>query len=167
VLRSRRGQSGFTLLELLVVSILMVGVTAIAADMWRYLSVGLTDLSARSRVAGEMRLAVESLRQDLGPAVGAIPLGDGSVLLICRDGGDAPDGVADWINPLPDPKIRYYLDSGKLMREDQSTSTVFTVAEGVTEFSVIRETDTVLRIHLVLARRDLQRDLTFRWSQPT
>jgi len=156
----RRGK-GFTLLELLIVSVLMVGVMALTAEMWRYFSVGLVDLNARSKALEELRLAVETISTDMGSAVGATTVGDDRIVF-CKDGGEY-NGHADWAPP--DKLVEYYLADGQLVRYDCSDGSQVTAAR-VTGFEVENVTETLLRIAIRFDSADVSREITLMWSKP-
>jgi len=158
-----RGRAAFTLVELLVVSILMMGLMLIIAQIWRFLSVDMTDLMARSRVGQELRVATEALAEDFGPAVGVTRVSDQRIL-ICKDGGATPNGTADWADP--DIMIEYYLSNGKLQRVDQSTGAELVIAENVATFSATELAESILRIVVGIERADLGRQVTLLWSMP-
>lgn len=153
----------FTLMELLVVSMLMAGLTIIAATSWRYLTVQMTDCTARARAAQELRFAVENIAQDMGAAVGATPVGGNGVLL-CLDGGSNPNGQADWASP--DVLVQYSVSDGQLVRYDQSAGTEVTVAGDVSSLVVENVTATLLRIVVQVRRSDVTRQATLFWSKP-
>ncbi len=79
----RQRARGFTLLELLVVSILMVGLMMMTAQMWKHYTAEAADLSGRTVAARELRLAIDGLAGDLGNVVWAVPTTDAG-LLVCR-----------------------------------------------------------------------------------
>jgi len=160
---SRRGRAAFTLVELLVVSILTMALTLVIAQVWRFLSVDMTDLMARSRVGQELRVATETLAEDFGPAVGVTCVTDQRVL-ICKDGGASPNGIADWADP--DVTIEYYLGDAKLQRVDQSTGAELVIAEDVVTFSVTELAESILRIVVGIERAGLARQVTLMWSMP-
>jgi len=154
---------GFTLGELLVVSMLMTGLTVAIAQTWRYLAVDIVDLRTRARLSQELRIAVESLAEDMGAVVGAAPMGGDGVLL-CRDSGQTPNGLADW--GAPDIVVQYYLSDGKLIRADQSTGAEIVIAGDVSSFTIEDLPGSLLRMILEVRRRGLSRQVTFMWSSP-
>jgi len=152
---------GFTLLELLIVSVLMVFVTALAAEMWRYFSVGLMNLDTRSKAVEEMRLALESISMDVGSAVGATALDDSRVLF-CKDSGDF-NGQADWAPP--DTLVEYYLSDNQLIRYNRSDGTQITVAR-VSDFDVESVTDELMRFTIRFEVGDVSKEIVLMWSKP-
>ena len=161
---TQRSASGFTLIELMVASLLMMTVVVMTARPWRSLMLSMGDLTARSETAEEMRFLMENLSRDFGPAVGATAL-DAHRLLICQDGGPIPDGIADW--GWPDTKVEYYLTDGQLRRLDRSSGVETTVANGISTFSVARPWwSSTLRIEVTLTHKDLSRRATLLWSDP-
>src|SRR5437867_9022904 len=137
--RCRHG--GFTLMEAMIVSALMVFLAALLSMAWSGMGRPLVDAIARSRVAQEATLALTSIARDWGGnladasgdqgqgrLVGRMVVG-GSELRLCFDGSASPNGLPDW-GP-PDTVIIYEVQSAKLLREDQNAGTIFTVAENV------------------------------------
>ena len=155
--------AGFTLLELLIASGLSIGLTLIAAQFCGYFLANVTDLNARARAAQELRFAVSSITRDMGPAVGATVMA-GNQVLLCKDGGDVPDGVADWAPP--DTLILYSWVDGQLLRQDQSTGVEIVVADDVSAFAVEDVAPSVLQISITVQRRDLSRQASLLWSRP-
>ena len=154
---------GFTFVELLLVSILMTGVTVLIAQTWRYLAVDILDLRARARLSQELRIAAESISQDMGAVVAATPVGGDSVLL-CQDSGPTPNGLADWADP--DIVVQYYLSGGKLIRANQSAGTEIVIAGDVSSFTVENLAGSLVRMILEVQRRGVTRQVTFLWSSP-
>jgi hypothetical protein len=154
---------GFTLGELLVVSIVMTGLTLMIAQTWRYLAVDIVELRARARLSQELHIAFESLAEDMGAVVGAAPMGSDGVLL-CRDSGKTPNGLADWGEP--DIVVQYYLLDGKLIRADQSTGTEIVIAGDVSSFAVENLAGSLLRMVLEVQHSGISRQVTFMWSSP-
>ena len=152
---------GFTLGELLVVSLLMMALTLVIAQTWRYLAVDITDLRARARLSQELRIAVESISEDMGAVVGATPMGSDGVLL-CRDSGQTPNGLPDW-GP-PDIVVQYYLSDGKLIRADQAAGTEIVIAGDVAGFTVEDLTGSLLRMILEVQYKGVARQVTLMWS---
>jgi len=150
-------------MELLVVSILMVGVVTATAQFWTNYSLSTIDLTSRSSTAQELRFIVEYLSEDFGSAVGATPVSDDQ-LLICQDGGQNPNGVADWTPP--DILIEYYIEDGKLRRYNQFDNTDIAVAKNVVSFAAENTTPSLLEIAVEVQAYDLSRSITFFWAKP-
>lgn len=161
-LKVKKCVAGFTLLELLIVSMLMVSVVTITAGFWRSISLSMNNLAARSKTAEEMRFVVENISRDFGPAIGATAI-DGDHLLICRDSIKNPNGLADWTEP--DIIIEYFLSDGQLHRFDQSTESETTVADGVSMFSTELTPGSEMYITVELQQNDTVRRVTFIWRQ--
>lgn len=155
--------SGFTLLELLVVSMLMIGTATIMARFWRSVRFGTNDLIASSSTAEEMRFVVENISKDFGSAVGATIFGDEHIL-ICQDSGPTPNGIADWAPP--DIMVEYFLSEEQLRRIDRSTGTEIIVGDNVSLFIAEEIPGSILRIIIELEHGDISRRATFLWSKP-
>ena len=141
----------------------MVGVVLITAQFWRVFSVSMIDLAARGRVIQELRFAVDSIASDFGAVVGATPVGSNRVLL-CKDGGEYPNGTADWT--APDIVIDYFVVNGQLRRHNQSTGTEITVADSVSAFTAENISGSRLRMVVELQCHDTSRQATFLWRRP-
>lgn len=172
--RPSRVRNGFTLVEATVVGGLMVFLAFLLAEAWRGLGRPLADSAAEFRLTQEANLAVTSLAQDFG---GYLPEASHSVetrssdhgrvvgrlivrgtqLWLCFDGGETPDGVADWARP--DTVISYYIESGQLVRWNQNTDTLFTVARHANELNV-KEGGNEVEIELTFSYRNATRTHT-------
>ena len=129
----RRKKAGFTILELLVVSILMTIVVLITSQFWRWFSPNVSFMIARGHILREAQVAKENLAADFGSAVGVSSVGENG-LLICKDSGDYPNGIADWT--APDVMVDYSLVENSLQRNDLSTGSVFTIADCISNLTV-------------------------------
>ncbi len=156
-------KQGFTILELLIVAILMVMVTMIIAQFWRWILPSITDLNARWHILRENRVTMQNLASDFGPTVGILPVSS-EQLILCQDGGDFPNGLADWSEP--DRMVDYSLVNSKLVRSDISSGMEVTVANCVSGFEVEQLSPTLLRISLELSSYNITRQMVFFWSQP-
>lgn len=159
----KRKRRGFTLLELLIAAGLSVGMVLITAQFWRYYSRQLEDLKARAHVAQELRIALGAIRRDMGPAVGATPVGADQVLL-CIDGGPDPDGTAEW--GAPDTLVTYSLVNGKLVRTDQASGVEIVLVDHVSGFTVEDITASLLQMTVAIEKGGISRQMVLRWSRP-
>ena len=155
--------AGFTLLELLVVAMLTILLSMIIGQAWRHLSVGMADSVARTRCAQELRLGLSSLARDLGVTVGATPLEAGRILL-CLDGGDEPNGLADWAEP--DQTVEYVLRGGQLLRRQTQDGREFVAAGDVTDFSIRSIGGQTIELTLRVQRGTVHRQASLTWSPP-
>jgi prepilin-type N-terminal cleavage/methylation domain-containing protein len=171
----RRCNTGFTLVEMLVVSGLSALLVLLLANAWMGFGRPLADAIARARLTQEANLAAAALARDLsgslvgsvgskqqGLNVGRLVLG-GSELWLCFDGGPAPDGVAEWA--APDTVITYAADGDRLLRQNQLTGETFVAARDV-ESMEVADLGTALRITLRLRYRDLARTYSFIAKNP-
>lgn len=158
-----RNERGFTIFELLLVAILMVIVMMIVAQFWKIVSPGIMDMAARWHVLRESRIARQSFASDFGSAVGVVPVGSDR-LVVCRDAGEFPNGVADWA--APDELVDYSFSNNTLLRSSSSTGAEFTVADGVSGFTVEQTSPTLIKITLELACRNAACQTVFFWSEP-
>jgi prepilin-type N-terminal cleavage/methylation domain-containing protein len=155
--------AGFTLIELLVVSMLMVGTVTMMAKFWRSLSLSMSDLTARSKTAEEMRLVVENISKDFGPAVG-VTIFDDDQILICQDDGESPNGVADWDEP--DIMVEYFLSDGQLHRVDRSAGVETIAGDGISLFLAEEIPGSLVRMIVEAEHGQTARQVTFLWSKP-
>jgi len=157
-----RGAKGFTLLELLVVSILTTIVVLITAQFWMWFSPSLNDLIARWHLLREGRIATQILAADFGSTVGATPVGEDRIIL-CKDSGNNPNGIADWA--APDVLVDYYLSGGTLVRSD-SAGAEFAVADGISAFTVESVPPASIRMTLDMQCSTASHQLVFYWNIP-
>jgi hypothetical protein len=160
-------REAFTLVECVIVSGLLVFVAMLLSATWSGLGRPIADNITRGRLTQEANLAAASLARDLEGSL-SNPEGrlgtkqqarfvgrmqpNHSQLWLCFDGGDTPNGVADW-GP-PDTVIVYEVDSNKLIRWDQKLNTNFVVAQNVDNMQVQDLGDSV-QIMLTFKYRDL------------
>ena len=161
--RSRHHGRAFTLVELLVVSVLMTALTLMTAQVWRYFSTEMKDLAGRARVAQELRFAMESICEDMGATVGAIVV-EGSRIRLCKDAGAQPDGVANWAPP--DIMVEYYLAGTQLVRDNTSSGSQIVMADSVSQFAVLDVSPAVVQMDIEITRGDVSRQVTLMWSRP-
>jgi prepilin-type N-terminal cleavage/methylation domain-containing protein len=156
-------EKGFTILELLVVSILMVIVMMIITQFWRWVLPSITEMSARWQILSENRITMQNLSLDFGSAVGFIPVGTDR-LVICQDSGEFPNGLADWADP--DILVDYSFVDNTLLRSDLSTGMEATVANCISGFEVEQLSPTLIKITLELSCRNIAREMVFFGSLP-
>lgn len=131
-------RKGLSLLEVTIGSVMAATITMMAASVTMDLTRNMADNIARTRVATEARLAIESFRRDFGgndPDAGSgdrhrwrlvgsmVPTAD--ELRLCFD--DDVDGSADWVSP--DRVIIYFESDGRLIRSDVEADRTNVVAE--------------------------------------
>ncbi len=170
-----RRQTGFTLIEVMVVTATMAFLSMLIAGIWAGLVRSTTDTMAQSRLVSDAQFALESFRRDLagslpedrngtklqGMMVGSLVTSDAR-LLLCFD-GEPMNEIADWA--APDTVIIYEVQAGQLMRTDQQSGTAFVVADNVSDFSVT-QLASGLRIELTLARGNFTRTYTLISEDP-
>jgi len=136
-----RKRRAFTLLELLVTGCLSAFLAVLLARLWRDVARPVAGMVADGRVNQEAALAAAALQRDMGGCVDPLGLAArgrlvgraqpaGGELWLCFDGGDSPNGEADWASP--DRVVVYRVESGRLVRRDQFDETSVTVARHVT-----------------------------------
>ena len=159
--KSHSKASGFTLLELLVVSMLAAGVAATTAQFWRTMSLSMRDLNARSKTAEELRFVMQNISNDFGSTVG-ISVFEIDLFLICQDSGKNPNETADWDEP--DVIIEYFLSDKQIRRFNRSSGLETVVAESVSSFEIEQVTDSMYKISVTLTQDNITRNAAFLWS---
>ena len=161
MIRKEYYKTGFTLLELLVASMLMSFAAIMITGFWRTISLSMNDLISRSKSAEELRFVTENISRDFGPAVGVTVL-ESDRFILCQDSGKTPNDIADWGNP--DIVIEYYIQSNQLRRFNQSSGVETTIANGVSLFDVVKTIDSQLQINIELQDKDITRRAEFLWN---
>ncbi len=165
----QRRRTGFSLVEVMVVTSTMAFLSMMIAGIWGQLMRSSTDTIAQARLVSAGQFALESFRRDLagslpgdqsgsklqGMMVGRVVTADGQ-LMLCFD-GEPTNGIADWI--IPDTVIVYDVVDGQLIRTDQENWTAFVVADDVSDFIVTELTDG-LKIELTISRGSITRTYT-------
>ncbi len=149
----RRG-GGFTLLELLVASILAVLIAAATAQLWQHVSAQTANLSQRARAAQELKFALETLRGDMGAVNWALPITENR-LMISRYSQAGGDNL-----------VEYFVDGGNLHRYDHVTGVSIPIAAKVSAFVVEDIGESVLRVVVTVTCGQIDRQATLLWSTP-
>jgi type II secretory pathway component PulJ len=178
--RSRfRRTAGFTMLEIMVASLVMTLLVVLLSQVWVGMIRPTTDMICCSQLDQEAKLAAAALAADLGGSL-ANPEGRlgtqpqykyvgrlepaNSQLWLCFDGGSSPNGVADW-GP-PDSVIVYEVQDGSLVRFDQTAGTSVPIARHVDSFATQDLGDGRVQLQLVLSYRNVTRTYTFIGRDP-
>jgi type II secretory pathway component PulJ len=139
--RQQQRRNAFTLLDVAVASVLTAVLATMLSSTWGMFSKPTSSLIAWGQLFQEMDIAVATLARDLGGSLPENPNGSnkrqgllvgckttndltyGDHLLLCFDGGNAPDGLASWNSDTDDTIIDYYVDSSKrvLYRQNMKT----------------------------------------------
>jgi type II secretory pathway component PulJ len=120
----------------IISAIVVLMASGVAVDVSRHMAANILE----TQVAAEARLAIESFRRDFGGSSPDNQLGDRSEwrlvgrfipnpgeLRLCFDADQ--NATADWV--APDRVITYTVDGDQLVRTDQLTGNVYTVARWV------------------------------------
>lgn len=171
----RRAARGFTLTEIMIVSVLMSFLVVLLSSAWAGFGRPTAEVIARCRLAQEANLAAESLAIDLagnlaGQAAGARRAGrevgrmvvDGSELRLCFDGLPI-NCTADWA--APDTVVVYDVQSGNLVRSDELTATAVVVAGSVDQMLLTEEADGI-HVQLTFDYRGINRTFTMIAKEP-
>ena len=170
----RRDRRGFTLVEILIVSGLLVLLAVLIADAWAGLGRPLVDVAIQCRLAQEANAAAACFARDLCGSladtqgrlgtkaacqfVGRMQPGN-QQLWLCFDGGTNPNGTANW-GP-PDTVISYQVAGNTLVRWNQTAGTTFTVAHDVTNLYVQDLGGGQVQITLTFQYRNLTQSYTW------
>lgn len=155
------GQSGHTLVELIVVTTLMALITMLIAQAWRPIGHSTAELREEATGLTELRVGLAYLRQDLGGALRVQSL-DGEVLHIKREPASLRRfGLGQ---PDADPGVEYRLEQGSLQRTDRHTGESFAVARQLSGFEI---TPSRNGVRLLLSSRygKQERALEVQWSR--
>lgn len=164
-----RARRGVSLLEVTIGSLMVAGITMMAASVAVDMTRGMGENIRRTRIATQARLSLESFRRDLGGCdpdrqegdrahwrlVGRQIPNEGE-LRLCFD-SDA-NGSADWA--APDRVITYDVDDGQLIRSDLEMNQTIVIANLVDSvaFSII---GSEMRIEIDFELGNLQRSYIF------
>ncbi len=160
-MRSRASERGHTLIELMVVATLL-GVLGIVFGLaGRYMSGETVRRRLRARVASELRMAVEFLREDLARAAKVGPR-DGGGLLIYRE---APvDGLENPKSWVADEPLEYVNKGGRLYRLDPGSLQALVVARHVSTFKAEMPDGLQTRLHIGVGEDQQERSVTLIWE---
>ena len=154
-----RGRRGFTLVELMVTVTLSSIVMTLALRAWRPMSHATLELRDRARAAAELRLAVDSLLQDMGGA-DTVVVTAGGELQIVRE-----QAVAEVLGAWDDGDlgILYSLVGDSLLREDLALGTSVVVATRLDDF-VPDDSGPDVDITLSVGSELSYREVTLTWA---
>ena len=165
-------RTGFTLVELMVVSVLMAVLAVLLSSAWVGVGRTAAGLIGRSQLVQERDFAVVALSRDLG-GCSVEPdarlgekingrwlkwecpnnnlLTSNQDLVLYYDGGLKPDGVTVNGNTV----VRYAVESGGLLKRKTwlkggTTATIFTVAKNVYSMTVTPDPNDVKAVNIVL-----------------
>ena len=133
---ARRAQSGFSLVELMLVSVLLSIVTILALRAFGPVASNTRSLRAQAAGVSELRCAVESLLADLGGAAQLRRTGDSSFRMVREQAVAEVQGAWDLLDG--DAGITYTLDGADLRRSDLALETSVIVARSLSRFEVTR-----------------------------
>jgi prepilin-type N-terminal cleavage/methylation domain-containing protein len=142
-----RRRRGFSLVEVMVSTGLVVMLSVLLSNAWTWLGRPLLQTAARCSIAREADLALDCLARDLGGSLPESISGvlmadqfvgwaypDGNALQLCFDSSSNPNGVADWA--VPDTVILYQVTGNSLIRSNQLTGVDYVVAQNVASLNV-------------------------------
>jgi prepilin-type N-terminal cleavage/methylation domain-containing protein len=173
--RYRDKVRGFSLIEMLVVSMMMALLATLMGGAWASFGRAASDVLARARIAQEASLAAESLSRDLSgyrtsadARLGGLKASQflarlepgGTSLQLCYDSQTSPNGTVDWAS---DPVICYQQVADRLVRIDQEAGTSTTIAKYLTNFQVSSSSvgsASAVRIELTFTYRTFEKTYT-------
>ncbi len=146
------------------------------ASTWSGLGRPLRDTVALVQIQEEANRAATFLAQDFGGQMdstlvgkkkkgkkaGKMAVGQ-TQLRLCFDGGAIPNGVADWDDP--DTVIAYSVQSGELVRENETNGALSVVARHVEEVKVKDELGGV-SLEITFNYQDVRRKYVFWGMDP-
>lgn len=150
--------NGHTLLEHAVAAAVFAVVGTTAAGGWKAAHGSSADLAHRARALTELRLAVESLRNDTAAAAGVEVLPPDAMRIVREPAAAALAGVNN-----ADPGILYSWDLGTLVRRDLALGSRGLVATGLTRFDTSVRGDHGM-IVLAAGIGNGERTVTLRWQ---
>jgi type II secretory pathway component PulJ len=171
-----RRTRGFTVMEATVASSLMGFLALLIAGTWSSLGRPLKDAAALVQIQEEANRTAAFLAQDFGGQVdnavvgkkkkgkkaGKMAVGQ-TQLRLCFDGGADPNGVADW--GTPDTVISYSVQSGELLRTNETTGTSATVARHVENVKVSDQGNS-MSVEITFNYQDIRRKYIFWGMDP-
>ncbi len=166
---TRKRQSGFSLVEMSVVTTMMAFLSIMLSSLWSSFGRAAVDTVAQARVVSAANMAVDSLRRDLGGSLPGANTGFSYMgvivgqtvtsdkrLMLCFDGGAANE-IADW--SAPDTVIVYELRGDQLLRTNQQDGTTFVAAEKIAAFNPTQLSGGI-RIEMTVEYRGFTRNYT-------
>jgi len=149
-----RQPAGFTLLELLVVSMLAMLTTMLVSQSWRSFHHQNANIVDRSRAAQELRFALDGLCMDMGCVLSATPAEESRLVIQQNFGGGGEQ-----------PLIEYLLRNAQLVRRDVHADTSVVIADRVTVFRVENVTESAMKIVVTIECGSIARTATLFWSR--
>ena len=149
-----RRPAGFTLLELLVVSMVAMLTTMLVSQSWRSFHHQNANIVDRSRAAQELRFALDGLCQDMGCVLSATPAEESRLVIQQNFGGGGEQ-----------PLIEYLLRNAQLVRRDVNADTSVVIADRVTVFRVENVTESAMKIVVTIECGSVARTSTLFWSR--
>lgn len=152
-------ERGYTMLEIVIVSFLVMLLALTTAAAFRYFNPALYALRDRTRAVTELRMAVAYLLEDFAGAEEAQIVDGGKVRILRR-----PDVSKLLGGGSNDQGVEYYREEGRLIRHDRKPEVETTVALDITEFAVYSPDGDETRILLKAGSGLGERTITLVWS---
>ncbi len=128
----QQGHRGITLIELTISGCIGLLVVSVAINLAGWVGRNTAQIRARSAVASEVKMVVDMIARDLGPAVAA-QSGESGGLQIAIE-GLPHDGVTSW--QAPDQVVEYVLSGRAIIRRTLPDLEGIVIARPVTAFAV-------------------------------
>ncbi|MCE9635997.1 MAG: hypothetical protein K8T90_09845 [Planctomycetes bacterium] len=162
-MRARTRCSGHTLADVLVASVLVGIFATISGGAARFMGVATSSLRDRARATGELRMATEYLRQDLGAAASLARTEDGALHIVREEAyarlfGGWTDGA--------DAGVTYERRGQRLFRIDVASDTEVVAALDLHEFTVEERALDETAVLITAGTGSEARSLTLLWSAP-
>ncbi len=158
--RARASERGHTLIELTVVATLLGIFGVVFGLAGRYMSGQTVQLRLRARVASELRMALEFLRQDFARADTVVP--EKGRLRIVRE-----DPITDLEDPkawAPGTHVEYVEDEGRLVRIELDPPRKTVVARLISGFKVDQPDGFATHVTILAGEGLLERNVTLVWD---
>jgi hypothetical protein len=126
-------RAGLTLAELVISATVSCLVVVLAAQAWKPASESIVALQDSAITASELRMAVESLMQDLGAATSATPSAGGGLLILREETVAELEGGSTGAG---DAGIQYTFADGQLTRHDVASGRERVVASHLRLFEL-------------------------------
>jgi len=156
-------QKGFTLLELVVTSIIAIVTAGTMGVGWKFMNRSTILLRDRSRVVNELRAGVEFLLQDFSGAesLEKVTEPEGGIRILRFQEVSELEGA--WQGGS-DQGIQYFLDGTRVIRRDVNKGQDIVVAKGLDTFSITEPGGNEIHILLSGGSSQSERSITLKWK---
>ena len=157
-----RREQGHSLLEVLVASMLLAMISIAVMRVGPELTSGTAKLTARARTVGELRIAVESILQDMGGAADVSWMNNDRLEIIREE--ELAVWLGAWVPGPGDAGIQYELETEGLVRTDLALGSAVVVAREIDVFTVTETGNARVTITLGSGEGLAERSLQLIWE---